>query len=154
VQPDAGILVPHNASRYQRFQVARIADAEPLQPGQPYLYRLSPRSLAQAQAGGIEPERVLQFLQEASGRPLPASVRRAVERWAEHGLEGRLQPAIILRVRSAEILDKLQANSRTRSLIGERLGDLAAVVRGDRWQELQEVTAELGLLLDIEVDEQ
>lgn len=154
VQPDAGILVPHNASRYQRFQVARIADAEPLQPGQPYLYRLSPRSLAQGRAEGIEPERVLQFLQEASGRPLPASVRRAVERWAEHGLEGRLQPAIILRVRNAEILDKLQDNSRTRSLIGERLGDLAAVVRGDRWQELQQVTAELGLLLDIEEDEQ
>ena len=152
VQPDAGILVPYNASRYQRFQVARVADAEPLQPGQPYLYRLSPASLAQAREGGIEPKRALRFLEEAGGRPLAASVRRAVERWEAHGLEGRLQQAVILRVRSAEILDKLQANARTRSLIGERLGELAATVRGDRWQELQRATAELGLLLDIEED--
>ena len=151
VRSEATVLVPHNANRYQRFQVARVTEAEPASAGQPYRYRLTPRSLSQARESGIAPERVLAFLKEASGRPIPASVRRAVERWSERGLEGVLQPAVILRVREAEILDTLQANARTRPFIGERLGDLAAVVRPDNWQELQQVAARLGLLLEIEI---
>jgi hypothetical protein len=152
VQPNATVLVPYNASRYQRFQVARIAEAQPLQQPQPYEYRLTPDSLSQAQEAGIRPERVLEFLEEASGRTIPASVRRAVERWSEKGLEGRLQPVVILRVRDSKILDTLQTNARTRPYLGERLGELAAVVQEDKWRELQQVTAELGLLLDVTVD--
>ncbi|MCZ7669311.1 MAG: hypothetical protein M5U34_20115 [Chloroflexi bacterium] len=60
---------PHNASRYQRFRVARIADMQPVEPGQPYAYRLTPQSLAQAKEQGIEPDRILTFLAEASDRP-------------------------------------------------------------------------------------
>ena len=150
VRPDAVVLVPHNANRYQRFQVARVAEAEPLTPAEPYRYRLTPGSLSAARESGITPERVLSFLRQASGRPIPASVQRGVERWSELGLEGVLQPAVILRVRDADILDKLQANARTRPFIGERLGDLAAVISHDNWRELQQVAAQLGLLLEIE----
>lgn len=149
VQPDASLLVPFNASRHQRFQAARVAEPQPLDPSQPYQYRLTPDSLSRAQEAGIRPGRVLEFLEEASGRPIPASVRRAVERWSERGLEGRLQRGVILRVRDASILDTLQSNPKTRPYIGERLGDLAAIVRGQQWQELQQITAQLGLLLDV-----
>jgi hypothetical protein len=152
VHPDATLLVPHNADRYQRFRVARIAVPLPLQPGAPYRYRLSPDSLKRAREAGISPERILEFLAEASQRPVPASVRRGIERWAQQGLEGQLEPAVILRVRDATILDTLQANAKTRPYIGERLGDLAALIRAD-WREFQQVAASLGLLLDA-VDEE
>jgi hypothetical protein len=151
VRSDAAILVPYNATRYQRFQVARIATPEPLEPGEPYLYRLTPLSLRQAQDAGIEPERVIAFLREASERPIPASVQRALERWQERGAEARLQPAMVLRVRDAAILDTLQKNPKTRAYVGERLGDLAALVTNDKWQELQRVVAQLGLLIDVEI---
>ncbi|MDT8305763.1 MAG: helicase-associated domain-containing protein [Anaerolineae bacterium] len=147
IQPDATLLVPHNADRYQRFQVARVAVPLPLQRGEPYRYRLTPGSLQRARESGIQPERILKFLHEASTRPVPASVRRAVERWAAQGLEGQLEPAVILRVRNAAILDTLQSNPKTRPYIGERLGELAALIRGD-WQAFQQLTATLGLLLD------
>ena len=91
---------------------------------------------------------MLEFLQEASGRPLPASVRRAVERWAENGLEGRLESVVVLRVRDAQILETLQSNPKTRPYVGERLGDLAAIVTAGDWQKLRQATAQLGLLLD------
>ncbi|NLF67241.1 MAG: hypothetical protein GX579_21845, partial [Chloroflexi bacterium] len=65
---------------------------------------------------------------------------------------GQLEPAVILRVRDAAILDTLQANPRTRPFLGERLGDLAALVRGD-WEEFRRVTASLGLLLDAADDD-
>lgn len=151
VEPDGKLIVPHNADRYQRFQAARISEPEPVQPGQPFGYRLTPASLQAAKEEGIAAERILQFLAEASGRPLPVSVKRAITRWAEHGVEGRLETAVILRVRDKEILDTLRNNSKTRDYIAESLGDLAAVIRHEDWGAFQAAVAELGLLLDGDV---
>jgi len=151
VQPEGVLLVPHNASRYERFQAARIADPEPFVPGKPYRYRIVPSSLAQAREQGIEPERMLKFLETASGRPVPTSVRRGITRWAEHGVEGRLQSVVVLRVGDAVILETLRTNPKTRDFITEALGELAVVVRAGQWEAFRQAVAGLGLLLDVEV---
>ena len=150
VQPDGILLVPFNASRYERFQAARIADPEPLSPGKPYRYRIVPSSLAEAQSQGIPPERMLQFLESAGGRPVPASVRRGITRWAEKGVEGRLQAVVVLRVGEAAILETLRTNPKTRDFITETLGELAVVIRRDEWEAFRQTVAQLGLLLDVE----
>lgn len=152
VEPQAVILVPFNANRYQRFQVSRVADALPVEPGQPFAYRITPQSLVVAKEQGIDAERLLQFLETASGRPVPAGVKRAINRWGERGVEGRLEQVVVLRVREAAILDILRNNAQTQGFIGESLGDFAAVVRQQDWQPLLETTARLGLLLDIGVE--
>lgn len=151
VQPDATILVAHNANRHHRFQVARISEPQPVAPGKPYSYQITPASLKQAREEGIEPDRILTFLQEASERPLPASTKRGIERWRERGVEGRLETAVILRVRDASILETLRTNAKTRAFIDESLGELAATVRLENWQPLREAAAQLGLLLDSSV---
>ena len=148
VQPDSTILAAHNANRHHRFQVARISEAQPVEPGKPYAYQITPASLKQARAEGIEPDRILTFLQEASERPLPAATKRGIERWRERGVEGRLETAVILRVRDAGILETLRSNAKTRDFIDESLGELAATVRLENWQKLREAAAQLGLLLD------
>ncbi len=150
VQPDGILLVPYNAGRYERFQAARIADPEPLSPGKPYRYRITPSSLAEAQGQGISPERMVQFLESAGGRPVPASVRRGITRWSERGVEGRLQSVVVLRVGNADILETLRANPKTRDFLGEALGDLAVVIREGDWEAFQQTVAQLGLLLDVE----
>ncbi|MBK8903700.1 MAG: helicase-associated domain-containing protein [Anaerolineaceae bacterium] len=148
VQPDATILAAHNANRHHRFQVARISEPQPVASGKPYSYQITPASLKQARAEGIEPDRILTFLQEASERPLPASTKRGIERWRERGVEGRLETAVVLRVRDASILETLRTNAKTRAFIDESLGELAATVRLENWQPLREAAAQLGLLLD------
>lgn len=148
---DGTVLVPHNASRYQRFRAARVGEMQPVEPGQPYGYRLTPRSLVQAQQQGIQPDRVLSFLAESSDRPLPASVKRGISRWQERGVEGRMETAVILRVKESGILETLRTNPKTRDLLGESLGDLAVIVHQDNWLQLQKITAELGLLLDVNI---
>ncbi|MCB8976835.1 MAG: helicase-associated domain-containing protein [Ardenticatenaceae bacterium] len=148
VQPDATILVAHNANRHHRFQVARISEPQSVAPGKPYSYQITPASLKQAREEGIEPDRILTFLQEASERPLPASTKRGIERWRERGVEGRLETAVILRVRDANILETLRTNAKTRAFIDESLGELAATVRLENWEPLREAAAQLGLLLD------
>ena len=148
VQKDATIIAPHNADRYFRFQVARISDTEAVKPSQPYTYRITPSSLATAKQQGIEPDRILTFLQEASERPLPMSTKRGIERWAERGVEAKMETMMILRVREAGILETLRNNPKTRDYIGQSLGDLAAAVKMDDWQALRTAAAQLGLLLD------
>lgn len=156
VQDDAAILVPYNADRRHRFQVARISQAEPVTEetaaGQPYVYRLTPASLEGAREQAISTERILQFLAESSGRPLPASTRRAIERWQEKGVEARLDRFVILRVKEAAILDTLRNNPKTRPYIGENLSDLAAIVRQDEWPQLRQAAAQLGLLLHCSIE--
>jgi hypothetical protein len=153
VQADGTLLVPHNASRYDRFQAARIGEPLPVTANKPYSYRITPSSLDLAREQGITPERLLQFLEKASGRPLPTSVQRGVSRWSENGVEGRLETMVVLRVRDAAILDTLRNNHKTRDFIAESLGDLAAVVRRKEWAAFRSATAQLGLLLDADVDE-
>ncbi len=150
VTPDAVIIAPRHAGRYARFQAARISEAEPAAREQPYRYRLTPRSLAQARQAGITPERIIQFLTEASGRPLPASVQRGIERWAEKGVEAKLETAVILRAREEKILETLRANPKTSPYLDQTLGPLAAAVRPENWQKLRAAAAQLGLLLDVE----
>lgn len=152
VEGQAVIQVPFNANRYQRFQVARVADALPLEPGKPFCYRITPQSLAAAREQGIDADRLLAFLTTASGRPVPAGVKRGISRWGERGVEGRLEQVVILRVREAAILDILRNNAQTQGFIGESLGDFAAVVRQQDWLALLETTARLGLLLDVGVE--
>jgi hypothetical protein len=151
IQADAVILAPHNADRYQRFQVARISESGPVSAGKPYHYRLTPASLATAKAEGITPERILQFLSEVSERPLPAGTKRAIARWGERGVEARLETTIVLRVREAGILETLRTNPKTREYIDESLGELAAAVRPQNWPKLRDAAAQLGLFLDTDV---
>ena len=149
VQPNGTIIVPQQTNRLQRFQVTRIAQPLPLVAGRPFMFRLTTQSLATAKETGIEPQRVLAFLQKVTApQPLPASIRRAIERWSERGTEGTLEQVVVLRVNDAKVLETLRKNERTQGFIGETLGDLAVVVRNGKWEELRQTTAQLGLMLD------
>ena len=144
-----GILEASNdTDRHTRFQASRIAHALPLENDGPYRYLLTPKSLALADEQGISGDRVAGFLQRAAGQTLPASIKRAIERWTQNGPEAKLQHAVVLRVRDADILEKLRANPKTRSFLGESLGDYAVLVKEGQWEEFRLATAQLGLFLD------
>ena len=151
VQPDATILVSPQASGYARFQLARVAEMQAVETDKPYQFRITPNSLTHAQQQGIKPQRVLQFLTEISeGRKLPTTTLRAIERWAEHGTEGMLKSVVILQVKSGAVLDTLFRNEKTRPYMGARLGEMTATVPTEQWRTLQKMTAQLGLLLEVD----
>lgn len=144
---DGTLVVPASASRYQRFQIARIAELQPItSPDQSYLYRLTPSSLEQAKTQGITAPRLLEFLTQINERELPGGLKRAIERWATLGIEAYLEQPVILRVKQTEILEKLRTNPKTIPYLGETLGDLAIIVTD--WQKLYQAAIQLGLILD------
>ncbi len=148
VHADGSILVAHNADRYQRFQVARIAELEAVEGKKPFQYRLTPASLALAAEQGITAERLLAFLAQTSGTAVPRSLARAISRWAESGVEGRLESIIVLRVKDAQIMQTLRSNPKTRDFLGESLSDLAVAVKPGQWQNFRAACVQLGLFVD------
>ena len=149
VQEGGQVSVPFNANRYERFQVARVADAEPVRPGKPASYRITPRSLERAAKQAIDAPKLLQFLAKASQRPVPAGVRRSIERWQERGAEATLERVILLKVRDPEVLEKLRTNPKTRSYFAESMSDFAAVIRETEWDNFRQAAAALGLLIGL-----
>jgi hypothetical protein len=135
------------ARRYDRFQLARIAD--PISVGDTYLYRLTPASLARARAQKIDAVRIIKSLRQASQAELPPPVEKALRRWSEKGVEATLERTLLLRVKSEAVIKRLQASPKTRNLIGDVVGPAAVQVSEKNWPKLVSALAELGLLVDV-----
>ena len=146
LRPDFTVLVPP-ARRYERFQLARIADWE--HTGDMYVYRLSPSSLERGQQQGIPLARVLEFLGSTSDAPVPRFVEAALTRWGARGGEARVERLVLLRLSTAELMDQVSSSPRTRNLIEERVGPTAAVVRERDWARLVVALGEMGLLPEV-----
>jgi hypothetical protein len=150
VHADATVSVSASR-RLDRFQLTRVADF--VSAGDVYTYRLTPASLARARAQKIDATRIVESIQRASHAEVPPSVIRAVQRWSGKGKEAKIERAIVLQVKSPAILKMIQASAKTRGLVGDSLGPSSVKVPEKSWQKLRNVLAELGLLVDAEMDQ-
>jgi hypothetical protein len=146
LQPDFTLLVPP-ARRYERFQLARVADW--VRTGDPFVYRLTPTSLTRARRQGIPVARVLDFLGRTTNAPVPPFVEAALARWEARGAEARLERVLLLRLSSAELMAQVTASPLARHLIRERVGPTAALVRERDWPRLVAALGKMGLLADV-----
>ncbi|MBN1977112.1 MAG: helicase-associated domain-containing protein [Anaerolineae bacterium] len=147
---DFSVLVPI-ARRYERFQLARVADwvASPGLEEALYTYRLTPASLERARQQGIPVARVLEFLGRETGAPLPRSVEAALTRWDARGAEARLERAVVLRLASEELMVQAMSAPSTRRLIREQIGPRAALVRERDWLRLIAALGEMGVVPEV-----
>lgn len=135
------------AARWQRFQLARIADWAGFE-NDGYVFRLSPASLVRGREQGISAPRVIEFLQRHSETPVPPGLARAIRQWGERGVEARLEVVTLLRARDAATLDALLALPAVRQATVERLSPTSAIVRS---RDAEAVSAEItrsGLLVE------
>jgi hypothetical protein len=148
---DAKIWVPRLAPRSVRYQVARFCVwDEEKEDG--YTYIITPGSLVRAREGGLRVNQLLVLLRKYS-ETVPPTLSRALERWDERGVEARFQQAIILRLGSPEHLQQLR-NSRAARFLGDPLGPTTVIVKGDAWQKVKAVLAELGYLSEVEIEDE
>ncbi|NLE44639.1 MAG: hypothetical protein GX620_07940 [Chloroflexi bacterium] len=142
---DFSVRVPASR-RYERFQLARIADW--VASGDLYVYRITPRSLERARQQGITVTRVLDFLARTTCRPVPRSVEAALTRWDVRGTEAQLVDALVLRLSSEELMDQVVTSPVSRELVLERLGPTLVIVRRQDWTRVIVALGKLGLLSD------
>jgi hypothetical protein len=155
LRPDFTVLAPP-ARRYERFQLARVADYVTSPPAggteggdAPFIYRITPSSLEHAQQQGIGVARVIEFLERVSDAPVPRPIEAALTRWEAHGTEARLERAILLRLSGEELMTQVTSSPRARRLVHEQVGPTAALVRERDWPRLVVALGEMGLLPDI-----
>ena len=146
VQANAMVKVDA-ARRYDRFQLARIADLSGVS-GDEYEYRITPSSLARAASQKIGPDKAIEFLARVAERELPPSLVKAIERWASKGAEVKVERAVIVRVKDEAILKRLQESPKTKAFVIEALGPTSARISERDWPKLVSLLAELGVLVD------
>ena len=135
------------ARRYERFQLARVADW--VESGDRFTYRLTPDSLLRAQKQGISVKRVLEFLDEVTDGPLPRSVETAITRWDSRGTEAWLERSILLRLSSEELMSRAMSSRGVGPLIKERISPTMALVSERNWSRVAAGLEEMGLLPQI-----
>ena len=138
------ISVTHS---FERFQLGRVADWV-YNEAHVFVYRFSPRSLVRASEQGITATRVIEFLEKMSTKPLPGNITRAIQRWAERGSEGRLEPVRLLRTRDAQALDLLLNNQVIRRAMVERIAPNGLLIRERDANDVIAAAAQSGVLLD------
>jgi hypothetical protein len=148
VAGDGRVEIGH-ALRYERFQLARVADWQETR-ADGYVYRLSPRARARARAPGHRLVRGLAVQEQHSRQALPESLRRALLRWEERGAEVRAASRVMLRAADAVTMEALLRLPRLRRLVVARCGPSCVLLRQRDLAEARLAIAESGLLVDEE----
>ncbi|HKZ68767.1 MAG TPA: helicase-associated domain-containing protein [Anaerolineales bacterium] len=140
------LLVSRNVNRYDRFQAARIGEwmlpEKTLRVSDNYEYRLTGNALQTAAAQGITAKHIVSFLRRVCEHT-PQHIIDLIERWGANGIEARAASMTVLKLKDAELLEKLMRSPRTRRWLGEAIGDRAVEVKD--WDKLSEAMAEIGL---------
>jgi len=146
VDDDFSVTAPLAVPLMDRYRLLRFSEpaSEAPQPGQPTRHRITRRSLARARAGGLKPEKIVQFLQHATGGRLPIKVETALQRWGQHGGGVHITRGAVLRVDDAGILATLRADPALAPLLGELLSAQAVLVNTANLPKLLAALAELG----------
>lgn len=96
---------------------------------------------------------MLALLVRHTDNKVPPSLVKALKRWEVNGTEARVQTQVILKVSRPEVLEEMR-KSRAARFLGEMLSPTTAVVKGGAIQKVMEALAELGLLAEVEKQEE
>ncbi len=143
--PDGRIRVGRGADRTLRYQLSRFCSWERMDGGA-YYYRLTARSLKEAEAQGLTATHAHKVLSEI---PAPEGVLKAVERRGRRGIEVSMERQTILQVSDPEILKMLADDRTARRYLAEQLSPISVIVEARHWPKLQEAALRLGLLIDV-----
>ncbi|MEE8391226.1 MAG: WYL domain-containing protein [Anaerolineae bacterium] len=116
-----------------RFALEGIAPPDPDSPGR---YSLTRGRFHQALQRGHTGEGIVNFLERASGEPLPAPVLGALYRWEEDLDQVAIRQALVLQTRDPDLLRELTGQRRVRETLGRTLNDRTVEVRADRLDAL------------------
>jgi hypothetical protein len=145
INSDGSLRVPQGAPRALRYQLARFAVWLP-RDGATYRYQITPASLERARDAGLRTPHLIGLLRRGAS-VVPPRLIQALERWESHGGEARLEPLLVLRLGSPEMLTALR-RSRAGRFLGDPLGPTAVIVKPGAAERVAAALTELGYLVE------
>ena len=147
---DGGLLVERGFPLSLRYQLARFCEWSGEKKGK-YSYSISPPALQEALRQGLQVNQLITLINKHARKPLPPNIPQSLERWKQHELEAVFEQPVLLRVRSAAVLDQLLA-TRSGKMALTRLNDTTAVVKAGSVQALKETLLDMGILADVRLE--
>ena len=146
VTSDGRLRLPAYVPRPARYQISRFCEWE-AESGGEFRYRVTPAALDRARQQGLNTSHLLVLLRRHALPPLPPSLLQSLERWEKFGVQADLEPAILLRLASPELLAALR-KTRAARFLGEALSPLVVTVRPGGEEAVRQALAELGYLVE------
>ncbi|MEA5078497.1 MAG: hypothetical protein VB013_07995 [Anaerolineaceae bacterium] len=146
------LVVPQNAPRTMRYQVARFGQKVKQTPTET-TYLLTPASLRAAASQGLLGSHLILLLQQARVKNIPPALSQQLERWDKYGSEAEIRRPVLLRLARPEILPLLQKNTRSARCIEEVLTPKAVLLKPGTDQTIVQVLSEMGFLTEVNLNE-
>lgn len=146
LRSDLHLSVPRLAPRSLRYQLARFCEWDGEKDGG-HAYHLTPASLLRARQQGLTTNHLLNLLRRHA-RAIPPSLTKAIERWEREGAEITVQPLIVLRTATPDLLQTIRTSKLSRYL-GDPLGPTTVIVKPGAIDKITAGLAEMGLLAEI-----
>jgi hypothetical protein len=148
---DGKLVATSLTPRIARYQVSRFCEWVRESDGR-YTYLLSPRSLAVAEGQGLKIAH-LETLLNKYGEAIPSNLLQALHQWDQKGEQVSIHPAMILRVDSPKIMDKLRDSTAGR-FIEDALGPTSAIIKPGAIDKVTAALVRLGYLSQVELTDQ
>ncbi len=127
VQPNFEIIVPRETppgTIYRLQAFARLQKSD-----QASIYTLSPQSLWPYLQSGGNVQAALQFLESASGRPVPQNVAYSLTEWAARHGEVVIERVDLLRTQSDALMAELRASRKLSLPVADEISPRAVTLR-------------------------
>jgi len=131
VQPNFQILAMEPISDEVLITLDHFSDSE-MGGDRVMSYKLSRQSVYKGQQDGWDVPRIIEYLEKASGTPLPGNVRRSLEEWQT--LHERIvfrRGVTLLQAADRETLDQLLEDSKLAQTLGQRVAENVTLPPGD-----------------------
>lgn len=133
-----------------RYQIARFCKWNEHKKGK-YHYQINHTALQKAIQQGLQVGQLITLINKYGKKPVPPYVTEALERWKQNDLEAFFESVVLLRARSAAILDQLMA-SRAKAHILARLNDSTAIVKRSSVIKIKDALLDLGIIADVRLE--
>jgi len=136
------ILLKRGTQRGLLYQIARFCEWKE-NKGKTTHFLLGSSSLERAKSQAISTGQIKNLILSHAKKPIPENILKAIERWETKNSTIIIEPQMLLRVPTKEILDRL-IDSRAKQYIIEQLNDTHAIVRVKDIHRLRETLIEMG----------
>lgn len=150
IEKSGRIIIDRNFARDIRYQMARCCEWENAR-GQNFFYHLSPHTFARMELQGLKTSQLITLINRYARKPVPQNILLALERWEKHGQEAAIKKILILKVKSAVILDRL-LDSSIKKYVLSRLDPTSAEITADSVLFIKAALVEMGIFAEIMPD--
>jgi hypothetical protein len=137
--------VPHQASLYDRFQLARFAQLDRREKER-VVYHITQVSVGRALRNGVTADQMVAFLARVTNNRTPLKVVETLRTWGKRQGTAHIEHVTLLRLKQESLVDELRQNPTLRPLLGEVIGPKAILIPSDNVPEVRRILMELGYL--------